>query len=321
MKRNLTKRWIKIIITILIVLGVGPFLVPVPDLEGTQTAISLADPDSQFVEINDLEVHVKTFGEGEPAFLLMHGFGASLYSWNSVAGSLSEWGKVIAYDRPAFGLTERPLKWDGQNPYSSEAQIELVLGLLDHYNLQKAILVGNSAGGTIAMQFALAYPERVSALILVDPAVFGQAGGPKWVRSLMTMPQIDHLGPLFVRKLLENGSGLVESAWNDPSKLNSETLMLYKKPLLVDNWDRALWEFTLASTSSNLKNELDQFALPILVITGDNDQIVPTTDSIRLADALPNATLVVIKNAGHVPHEEQTQDFLNAVQDFLANNF
>jgi len=96
--------------------------------------------------------------------------------------------------------------------------------------------------------------------------------------------------------------------------------MLYKKPLLVDNWDRALWEFTLASTSSNLKNELDQFALPILVITGDNDQIVPTDDSIRLSNALLNASLVVIKNAGHVPHEEQPRDFIIAIQEFLANN-
>lgn len=320
MKRLLTNRWIKTIFIILIVLGVGPFLIPVPKLEGTQSAKSLADPDSQFVQINDVEIHVKTSGGGEQAFLFLHGFGASLYSWNSVIGPLSEQGKVIAYDRPAFGLTERPLKWVGQNPYGSEAQIELVLGLLDYYNLEKAILIGNSAGGSIAMQFALAYPERVSALVLVDPAVYGQAGAPKWIRPLLSMPQIDRLGPLFVRKLLENGSNLVESAWNDPSKLTSETLMLYKKPLLVDNWDRALWEFTLASKSSNLKDNLNQFTIPILVITGDNDQIVPTADSIRLSNALPNASLVVIKNAGHVPHEEQPQDFLNAIQDFLAKN-
>ncbi len=186
--------------------------------------------------------------------------------------------------------------------------------------MQKAILVGNSAGGTIAMQFALAYPERVSALILVDPAVYGQAGGPKWIRSILSIPQIDHLGPLFVRKLLENGSNLVESAWNDPSNITTETITLYKKPLLVDNWDRALWEFTLASKSSNLENELDQFLMPILVITGDNDQIVPTNDSIRLSQALPNAKLVIIKQAGHVPHEEKPKDFLNAVQEFVLNN-
>ena len=320
MKRLLANRWIKTILIVVIIFGVGPFLVPVPNLDGTQPAKSLADPESQFIKINGLELHVKTFGEGEPAFLLLHGFGASLYSWNSVIGNLSEQGRVIAYDRPAFGLSERPLEWDGQNPYGSEAQTELVLGLLDYYNLQKAILIGNSAGGAIAMQFALAYPERVSALILVDPAVYGQAGGSKWIRSFLSIPQIDHLGPLFVRKMLENGSSLVESAWNDPSKITPETIMLYKKPLLVDNWDRALWEFTLASTSSNLKNELDQFALPILVITGDNDQIVPTDDSIRLSNALLNASLVVIKNAGHVPHEEQPRDFMIAIQEFLANN-
>ena len=90
----------------------------------------------------------------------------------------SQLGTVIAFDRPAFGLTERPLEWEGQNPYSPEAQVELVIGLLDHFGVDQAILVGNSAGGTIAMQAALTYPERVSALVLVDPAVYNGGGAP-----------------------------------------------------------------------------------------------------------------------------------------------
>lgn len=320
MKRFLNSRWSKAIFIILIVIGIGPFLIPVPALEDTQPAKLLADPDSQFIKINGIELHIKTFGEGEPAFLLLHGFGASLYSWNSIVGPLSEKGKVITYDRPAFGLSERPLEWEGNNPYGMEMQIKTILGLLDYYKFQSAILIGNSAGGAIAMQFALAYPERVSALILVDPAVYGQAGGPNWIRPILSIPQIDRLGPYFVRRLLQNGSNLIESAWNDPTKITPETISLYKKPLFVENWDRALWEFTLASQPSNLKNELDQFMVPILVITGDNDQIVPTENSIRLSQEIPNAKLSVIENAGHVPHEEQPQEFLIAIQKFLENN-
>jgi pimeloyl-ACP methyl ester carboxylesterase len=149
-----------VIAFLLVVLLVGPFLVPVQPLEETLPPQALADADSQFIEINDLVVHVKTLGQGEPVFVLLHGFGARLYSWQPVMASFSQLGTVIAFDRPAFGLTERPLNWTGTNPYSPQAQVELVLGLLDHFNVQQAILVGNSAGGTIAMQAALAYPER-----------------------------------------------------------------------------------------------------------------------------------------------------------------
>jgi pimeloyl-ACP methyl ester carboxylesterase len=82
--------------------------------------------------------------------------------------------------------------------------------------------------------------------------------------------------------------------------------------------DRALWEFTLASRPSGLAECLDEFTLPVLVITGDDDRIVPTQESVRLASGLPNARLVVIANAGHVPHEEQPSAFMDAVISILS---
>jgi len=307
-----------VLVIILLLVLVGPFLIPVPPLEGTRPAQELADPDSQFIEINGLSLHVKTAGQGDPVFVLLHGFGASLYSWNAVMEPFSQIGKVIAFDRPAFGLTERPLDWEGQNPYGLEAQVALVVGLLDHFGVQSAILVGNSAGGTVAMQTALAYPERVSALILVDPAVYNGGGAPSWIRPLLATPQMRHLGPLVARQIQVRGPQLIEMAWHDPAKLQPETIALYKKPLQVDNWDKALWELTLASRASKLDKRLDELTLPILVITGDDDRIVPTADSIRLAGELPNASLVVIEAAGHVPHEEQPAEFMDAVREFLT---
>jgi pimeloyl-ACP methyl ester carboxylesterase len=302
---------------LLLVLLVGPFLVPVPPLEGTRPPQALADPDSQFLEINGLSVHVKTRGQGEPVFVLLHGFGASLYSWQAVMEPFSQLGTVIAYDRPAFGLTERPLSWEGQNPYGPEAQVALVIGLLDHFGIQQAILVGNSAGGTVAMQTALAHPERVSALILVDPAVYNGGGAPSWTRLLFSTPQMRHLGPLVARQILTRGPELIETAWHDPSQIPPETIVLYRKPLQAENWDKALWELTLASHASGLAERLKEFSLPVLVITGDDDRIVPTADSIRLAGELPDAQLTVIPDAGHVPHEERPAAFMKAVLDFL----
>jgi pimeloyl-ACP methyl ester carboxylesterase len=74
----------------------------------------------------------------------------------------------------------------------------------------------------------------------------------------------------------------------------------------------------LASRSLGLDKRLDDVRVPVLVITGDDDQIVPTEQSIRLAGELPNAQLVVVPNCGHVPHEECPQPFLAAVSSFLA---
>ena len=313
--------WIALaIIGVLLLLALaGPFLVPVPPLENTLSPQALADPDSQFIEINGLDVHVKTLGQGEPVFVLLHGFGASLYSWQAVIEPLSQHGTVIAFDRPAFGLTERPLTWEGTNPYSPEAQVALVIGLLDHFEVQQAILVGNSAGGTVAMQVALAHPERVSALILVDPAVYSGGGAPALVRPLLATPQMRHLGPLIARQIQVRGPELIELAWHDPALITPETLELYKRPLQVNNWDKALWELTIASRASGLAERLSEFTLPVLVITGDDDRIVPTADSIRLAGELPEAALVVIAQAGHVPHEERPAEFMQAIEAFLAS--
>lgn len=303
---------------ILVIVLIGPFLVPVPPLEDTVPVESLVDPDSKFIEVNGIDVHYKVYGQGEPTFILLHGFGASLFSWREVTAPLAEFGTVIAYDRPAFGLTERPLSWEGENPYSQGAQVELVVGLMDALGVERAALVGNSAGGTIAMLTTLKYPQRVQSLILVDPAVYAGGGAPAWIRPLLSTPQMRHLGPLVSRQIQTRGPELIELAWHDPSKVTPEILEGYQKPLRIADWDKALWELTLASRESGLADRLGEFDLPILVITGDDDRIVPTEQSVRLADELPDAQLVVIPQCGHLPHEERPVEFMQAVANFLS---
>ncbi|MBN2548001.1 MAG: alpha/beta hydrolase [Anaerolineales bacterium] len=296
---------------------VGPFLVPIPPLEGIQLIEQLAEADSRFINIEDLQVHYKITGRGNPPLVLLHGFGASLFSWREVMEPFGQEHRVVAFDRPAFGLTERPMEWQGDNPYSPESQARLTIGLMDQLDIEKAILVGNSAGGSIAVLTALRYPERVQALILVDPAIY-TGGSPSWFAPIAKTPQMQRIGPLIARNILGRGSTLINQAWHDPSKITAEVLEGYIKPTRVENWDRALWHLTTASQDLNLDQQLDQLKLPVLVITGDDDRIVPTEDSIRLAGELPNAELVVIPACGHVPHEECPQAFLEAVLDFLA---
>lgn len=311
-----------IIITILLVLiMVGPFLVPVGSVENTRPPQDLADPDSIFLEINDLNVHLKRSGQGEPVFILLHGFGASTFSWREVIDPLSAYGMVIAYDRPAFGLTERPLSWEGANPYSQESNIDLLIGLMDEMGIELAILVGNSAGGTLATAFTLAHPARVQALIQVNAAIYQTRPDVPILNWLLSTPQVDHIGPLIARRLAgRQGDAFIRSAWSDPSQVeaNPEIIAGYRKPLMADNWDRALWEHTKAASPPGLAERLIEIQAPTLVIAGADDQIVPLEGSLRLAEDIPSTSLVVIENCGHLPQEECPADFMAAINDFIT---
>lgn len=321
MRKKFTRTFLVIIAVLVLAVLIVPLLIPVPPLTDTRPVEELADPDSLFIEVNGLNVHYKIEGSGEPLFILLHGFGASTYSWQKVQEKLSLYGgTAVAFDRPAFGLTERPLQWEGQNPYSPEAQTDLVVGLMDKLGFQQAILVGNSAGGTVAAYTAIRYPGRVQALVLVDAAIYTGGGAPGWVKPLLKMPQMRHLGPLIARNILGRGNNLIQQAWHDPSKITADVYEAYRKPTLVENWDKALWELTLASRDLKLEERLDELNMPVLVITGDDDRIVPTEESIRLADELPSATLVVIPACGHVPQEECPDAFLEAIFGSILKN-
>jgi pimeloyl-ACP methyl ester carboxylesterase len=280
----------------------------------------LADPDSLFVDVDGLSVHYKVAGQGEPAVVLLHGFAASVFSWRKVMDPLGEAGTAIAFDRPAFGLTERPMpgEWEGESPYSPEAQAELTVALMDELGVEKAVLVGHSAGGTIALLTALRHPERVEALVLEDAAVYENTGTPEWMGPLLRTPPMGRLGPLLVRSITLWGEAAIRTAWSDPDKITIELISGYKKPLQAENWDRALWELVLASHPLGLEERLDEVSVPALVITGEGDRIVPARHSERLAAELPGADLEVIPHCGHVPHEECPAEFLEAVREFVA---
>jgi len=306
----------------LLLLIVGPFLIPIPPLKNTIPPEKLADPDSRFVNIQDINVHYKIAGKGNNALICLHGFGASAFTWHKVMKPLSQNYTVVAYDRPGFGFTSRPVpgEWRGENPYSAKSQAKQTVALMDALGIDKAVLMGSSAGGAIATLTALEYAERVKAIVLVDAAVFG-GGPPDWLISFIKIPQIKRLGPLLIREGKEYFADSLkkahESAWHDPSKCTPETLEGYKKPFRARNWDRALWEFMEAYEHPHLKERLGDIKVPVLVITGDDDRIVPRDDSVRIADEIPHAELVIIPNCGHLPHEETPEKLLEAVNRFL----
>lgn len=283
---------------------------------------ALADPDSHFVTVNGMQVHYKVAGTGNPTFVLLHGSFLSLFSWRATMASLAEIGTVIALDRPAFGLTGRPLPSDGDtSPYSPEAQADLTVALLDRLSIDQAVLVGNSTGGTIALLAALRHPTRVQALVLASAMVYsGYAVTefPAWMRQPLRVfrPVGQRLVRVMIGRMLNVA---IRSMWFDKSRLTPEILAEYRKLLQIYHWDRAFWELTLATHALGLAHQLSKLHMPALVIAGDNDRTVRTDESVRLADELPNATLVVVPDCGHLPQEEQPEAFVRAVQDFVAS--
>nr|MBN1229672.1 alpha/beta hydrolase [Anaerolineae bacterium] len=138
------------------------------------------------------------------------------------------------------------------------------------------------------------------------------------IRALGRTPQMRRVGPLLVRGIQDWGLEFGESAWHDPSQITEERWDNYLLPLKVDNWDVGLYETIIVPDSSvETAERLDELDLPILVITGDDDRIVPTENSLRLAERLPSAQLAVLENCGHAPQEECPQPFLEAVYDYL----
>lgn len=325
---KLRRIFLSLLIILILLVVIGPFLVPVRPLEGLVPPQQLADPDSNFMGVDGLQFHYKQAGEGGPAMILLHGFSSSTFSWRNVTGPLSGLGTVVSFDRPSSGLTERPLAghprmeggpgWTGVNPYSPQAQAAQVVEIMDKLGIDRAVLVGNSAGGTIATLTALEYPERVEGLVLVSPAIYTGGGAPAWVRPLLGTPQLQRIGPLSGRFLAGSGDRLLTLAWHDPSKVTPDVLAGYRQATQAENWDKGLWELTKASQDLNLDARLADVTQPTLVITGDDDRIVPTADSVRLAGELPNAELVVIPQCGHVPQEECPAPWLDAVTRFIA---
>ena len=318
------KRRTKIVLaSILGLLLVGPFLIPV-NSSGTLTNVEAANAQfgdkSKFIEVVGHDVHYLTAGDpnSDRLILLLHGFGANVSTWDLVLNELGDAGFVVAYDRAAFGFTERPESWTGTNPYSTAGQLEVIQALIDEFGAGKEVVIlGHSAGGNLAAAFAAQNPEAVDQLILLDPAIYSTGGGSSWLNWIYDIPQLNHVGPALVSSIATSGLDLLNESYYDKSLVTEELKAKYTAPLKITGWEKAFWNYNKAPRTTNVDKQLASISMPTLVITGDTDEVVATADSIRLAGELPNAQLVVIKNCGHLPNEEKSQEFLTAVAGFL----
>ena len=299
--------------------AVVPFFISF-ETSGTQTNEQVAGTDAKFTDLGGVSVpYTEADYTGDckcqaPLIVLMHGFGASTFSWRDVEKPLSKYGNVISYDRPAFGFTERPTSWDGVNPYSFEGNFEILDDLIAKFGASRqVILVGHSAGGQLAAEYARVRGNTVDGLILVDPAILTTGGGPEGFDWFYKIPQIDRLGPILVSSIATSGDALIYESFYDRTEVTDAVLDGYHQPLKIAGWERAFWNFATASKANDLKANLGEIRQPTVLIAGSNDTVVATADTVKLETLIPSSTLEIIPRAGHLPHEERPTEFMAAI--------
>ena len=157
-----------ILIALVLLIGLYVATAWAPELAVEELSPRFASPSSAFLNVAGMKVHMRDEGpRDDPSpIVLLHGTAASLHTWDGWAEALKSSRRVIRFDLPGFGLT-------GPSPdrnYSIHNAIRLLIAMLDHLGIERAVLGGNSLGGVIAWRTAVEYPARVERLILVDSA-------------------------------------------------------------------------------------------------------------------------------------------------------
>jgi pimeloyl-ACP methyl ester carboxylesterase len=289
----------------------------------------LARDTSRFVHVDGIELHHEVFGpassvleDGEaPTLLLSHHFYGSTRVWDRFAPLLATDHRVVAWDRPGFGLTERPTRdrFGARNPYTRRAAAALGWGLLDELGVERAVLVGSSAGGTNVLEMYAMAPERVRALVLLAPAITGDVGAPPPLRDLLRSEVGLRLGPRAVERFVtEITRERSTRAWADPSRAEEIDLAPYRDLLRTEGWSRGLWEVMTAEGPPDLRGVLRSVTVPALVVTGSHDRTIAPRWGRWVAGLMPGGRFALLPDCGHVPHQERPVELAAIVRPFLA---
>ncbi|MBK1733757.1 hypothetical protein CKO15_00350 [Halorhodospira abdelmalekii] len=263
--------------------------------------------------------------EAQPVpLMLLHGFTLNVHSWSSLMPRLAERHRVVAYDQVPYGLSAKPDPAEvGSAPFTLEAAVAHWRALLDHsldhgtLAEQRVVLIGNSSGAAIALEAAYRHPEHVRGLVLINPMVtVDRPTLPHW---LAATPQIEHLNLLAARWIGQR-PWLLEASYHDPARLSEERRALATIHDEVAGWDLAWAEIFRRALIEPLDVEqaLAKVEVPILVIIGAEDPIIPAADSHQVAARLKSAETVVIDDCGHVPHEECPEAVHTAIKQWLS---
>ncbi len=273
---------------------------------------------SLFVAVDGAQVHYQEFGDQtDPTIILIHGYTASVYVWNTSAPILADAGfHVIAIDLLGFGYSEKPAAFD----YSIQSQARMISRFMDRLGIGKATIAGSSYGGAVAATLALDYPERVDKLVLVD-AVINDDVKSHPVLKLAAIPGIGEVitpflsdSKLFLRYRMH---GTLAKA--NHHLITKDRIESIQRPLKAADGHRSLLATSRNWSAKRIEQDAYLINHPTLIIWGEEDSVIPIENGHKLHDAILNSRFVVLKDCGHVPQEEKTEIFTDLVAEFCRD--
>jgi pimeloyl-ACP methyl ester carboxylesterase len=320
-------KWVLRGLAVLVAVLVIAFLIfRTPDTDVAEMRAKYGGPPSQFVAIGDgVTVHLRDEGPRDaPAIVLLHGSNADLHTWDPWVAALKGQYRVIRFDQVGHGLTGPDPKHD----YSRGNYVADILEVADRLGLRQFILGGNSMGGKHALAFAVAHPDRVSGLVLVDGS-----GGPMLKLDTAKEDEDDGGNIGFAIAQTPGINLLVEQI--TPRSLIAQSLeqSVSVKSVVTEAAVDRYWE--LLRYPGNRRATLKRFAYPYdplteaeiagitaptLILWGEEDRLIPVEAGRWLAKTMPNAALVIYPRIGHLPQEEAVEATLGDLQPWLAEH-
>jgi len=285
-----------------------------PDRPVSQLATRWAPPPSTFIEIDGMQVHVRDEGRRDDPVpvVLLHGTSASLHTWDGWVRALEGQRRVIRVDMPGFGLT-------GPSPdgdYTIDSYIRFTRALLDRFGIARCVLAGNSFGGWVAWETALADPARVEALILVDSAGYAiRSQSVPLAFRVAKIPVLNRLMEVTLpRRLVESS---VRNVYGDPGKVTPELVDRYYEISLREGNRSALVQRFAQLQPGTDEARIRELRVPTLILWGGRDRLIPAEYGGVFLRDIAGSRLVIFEDLGHVPQEEDPARTVAAVESFL----
>lgn len=312
-------RFLAVLFTIGVILFAGWLTLRRDDIPYEQLETLYANGDSRYLALSEeARIHFRDTGPRDaPVIVLVHGFSASLHTWEAWVADLRRDYRVVTLDLPGHGLS-RCLDNDEIGP---QQFVEVIDRLVRALNIERFTLAGNSMGGSAAWNYALAHPERLDGLVLVNSA--GWARGPE---ESDTRPVIFRLlevelarrviRDLDLTSLIRPG---LENSFADPSFVTDEMVDRYASLARAPCHRDALLKISAAqgNRQAATPERLAALSVPTLVMHGDQDNLIPFAHGEQFAAAIPGAELRLYENVGHLPHEEISAASVADLRDFL----
>lgn len=310
------RRWLRALLAVVValVLCVAVFLIATwaPDRPVDALKPRWAQPPSTFVAVRGMNVHVRDEGPRDDPMpiVLLHGTSASLHTWEGWARTLRGGHRVIRLDLPGFGLTGP----EPQGHYDGESYVAFMRAMLDQLGVQKCVLGGNSFGGYVAWNTALA-DARVQKLVLVDAGGYPNPGAHMPLGfKLAKTPVINRLVAYSLPRSIVEKS--LRNVYGDPSKITPALVDLYYD-LAVREGNRTALVKRFEQTSYATSEQIAKVKVPTLILWGGRDRLIAPEFAERFHHDIQGSELMVFDALGHVPHEEDPQATVAPVVKFV----